>query len=490
VSPVRRPAIALIAGGTALALLAAPVQARVEVSASPGLTPRFEAGITDYVTRCSQHGRLRITVHDSGGDRVAVAGGPERADSFTASVRRHAGARTSIRVRTAKGTARRYSVRCLPPDFPRWTAERHGTPTAQWYVTAPMGRYVVIFDSHGTPVWWERSTSKRFMPWDAKLLDGGRIAWGRNYRGHFGTRKEGGYEVRRLDGRLTNFVRTVGSPTDEHDLELLPGGHFLALTYRPRDHVDLSPYGGPADARVFDGEIQELTPSGKVVWHWNSAGHVSPSETGRTWWYNESAGKPPPGERGWDLLHINSIEPDGDGLIVSARHLNAVFRIDRATGDIDWKLGGTFVAGESLTALGVPFGENVLFGQHDARLWKDGTLTVFDNRSYTDAPPSLDRFRVDPVARTARRIESLTDPAVPESNCCGSARKLPGGNWVVAWGGTGQSTELSPGGSVLLSLHLGPYGQAYRTIGVPPGEVSAAQLRRGMDRMARADAGG
>jgi hypothetical protein len=210
---------------------------------------------------------------------------------------------------------------------------------------------------------------------------------------------------------------------------------------------------------------------------------VSPSETGKYWWYNESNGRPPPAERGYDLLHINSVEPDGDGLIVSARHLNAVFRIDRRTGDIDWKLGGTFVPGRSLSVFGVGF-QSVLYGQHDARLAGDGTLTVYDNRSYTGQPPAAVRFRIDAAARTATKIADLEVPAVRDSRWGGSARMLPGGNWVIGWGGTDLITEQTPAGKVVLSLRLGGYHQPYRAQGVPRGVVSAAALRRGMDRMA------
>ncbi len=48
---------------------------------------------------------------------------------------------------------------------------------------------------------------------------------------------------------------------------------------------------------------------------------------------------------------MNSVEPDGDGFIVSFRHMIAVYRIDKATGKVTWKLGGTTRA-ESLTMIG------------------------------------------------------------------------------------------------------------------------------------------
>jgi hypothetical protein len=264
----------------------------------------------------------------------------------------------------------------------------------------------------------------------------------------------------------------------------MPNGHFLAITYRRRDGVDLSSRGGPHSARVFDGEVQELSPTGDLVWRWNSRGRVSPSETGKPWWYNEAGGTPPPAERGYDLLHLNSVEPDGDGLIVSSRHTDSVFRIDRATGKIDWKLGGSYVAGRSLTVLGVPPGEDVFGGQHDARLLPDGTLTVYDNRGYATGSPAAVRFRIDAAARTATRIEHVTNPDIRKSQWGGSARKLPGGDWVIAWGATSLVTEQRPSGATVLALRFGSGHFTYRAAAIPPGRLAATALRRGMDRIA------
>ncbi|MEA2349609.1 MAG: hypothetical protein QOG86_550 [Thermoleophilaceae bacterium] len=476
--------LSVLGGGIGcLGYAATPAAARVELEVTPGLRPAFQPDVTDYVSRCRHRNPIHVTVRTSAGERVSVAGRPERSGTFAAQARRRIGAQMSVRARVPGGRTTVYHVRCLPPDFPDWTAARHGTPQAQWYVAAPVGQYVAIFDTRGAPVWWRRGASDRLKPWDAKLLGDGTLVWGHDV-GHFGTRPHGSIEERTLDGRLVRRVRTKGSPTDMHDLQQLPNGHFLGITYRPRDHVDLSAYGGPSNARVFDGEIQELTPAGRVVWRWNSASHISPSETGREWWYNEAHGRPPPPERGYDLLHMNSVEPDGDGLVVSARHLNAVFHIDRATGDVDWKLGGSFVRGRSLTVLGMPPAKPVFTGQHDARLWKDGTLTVYDNRAHI-APPLADRFRIDPVSMTATRIEAVGEPDVRRSDWGGSARKLPGGNWVVCWGATPWITEQTPAGAVVFSLHMSSYSFSYRTQGVPPGVVSGGRLRRAMDRMAR-----
>ena len=41
-----------------------------------------------------------------------------------------------------------------------------------------------------------------------------------------------------------------------------------------------------------------------------------------------------PNAGAYDILHWNSIEPAGDSVIASFRHLDAVYEIDKATGGI------------------------------------------------------------------------------------------------------------------------------------------------------------
>jgi hypothetical protein len=331
-------------------------------------------------------------------------------------------------------------------------------------------------------MWWRRSSSYR--PWDAKLLPGGHVAWTQNLHDPFGLDDSQSFEERRLDGRLVRRIRAVGVPTDTHDLTRLDNGNSYVIAYRRRRGVDLSGYGGPRNATVFDAEIQEIAPSGEVVWSWNSKDRITPSEVGQRWWRDlrREAQRRGPGKHGYDLVHANSVEPDGTGVIVSARHVDAVYRIDRLTGLIDWKLGGTWRP-ESLTVVGDGGEDNATFGgQHDARLYGDGSLTVFDNGSDRRRPPRAVRFAIDPLTRRAVRVEQVFNPVAPLSFHLGSARKLPGGNWVVCWGGSSLVTEQTPSGRTVLSLLFRAAG-SYRAAPLPPGELSAAAVRRGMSRM-------
>jgi hypothetical protein len=320
-------------------------------------------------------------------------------------------------------------------------------------------------------------------PFNATLLRDGHVVWFRYFKSKFGVRWDTSYEEHRLGGSTVRRLAAVGVPTDFHEIQQLPNGHFLLDAYRPRHGVDLRPYGGPASATVYDAEIQEITPSGHRVWRWSSRGHIGLAET-QQWWptLNEIQNRKPAADRAYDVVHLNSIAKDGDGLVISARHTDAVYRIDRATGRVDWKLGGTHTP-QSLSIAGDPqYGSTTFGGQHDARVLPDGTLTVHDNGNNRSRPPRVVRYGIDAGARTATLLEQLTDPDVPKSQWGGSTRKLPGGNWVTSWGGKPFVTEMTPSGDQVFRLVL-THSSSYRTFPVPFGTLGAARLRAAMDAM-------
>jgi hypothetical protein len=464
----------------AAAALAPAARASVTITADPPLQPGFSTQVYDYVSRCEEGKPIHFSVSASDGDAVGVAGRPERSGSYGVDVERAPDASLAIRVRS-KGVTSTHHVRCLPADFPGYTVTRNGTPQAQWYMVTPIGPrrwgYGVIVDRNGTPVWWHRSGFSG--PWNLQLLPNGHLAWTRGLGDPFGLRKRNLYEERRLDDTYVRKIRAHGGPTDTHELKPLANGNYLVLAYRKRMHVNLKPYGGSRDATVYDCEIQELTPDNRLVWRWKTKDHISPAETGHRWF--EDQVRRQPYRHYYDLVHANSLEPDGDGLIMSARHLDAIYRIDRRTGEIDWKLGGVHTD-KSLEVIGGTKGVLPLGGQHDARLLPDGTLTAFDNGSKLNRPPRAVRFRIDREARTATFVERVGTPLVDSSICCGSARRLPGGNWVMNWGGNSVFSEETPLGGVVLAVEYEGLHAGYRAFPVLPGRLSAAALRRGMDR--------
>ena len=79
-------------------------------------------------------------------------------------------------------------------------------------------------------------------------------------------------------------------------------------------------------------------------------------------------------------------------------------------------------------------------------------------------------------------MSAVRFPRAGYSKAAGSARLLPGGDWVVAWGNTPWVTELTRTGRLLLGIDFIGRKGSYRAIPVMPGQLTRRSLRRAMDR--------
>lgn len=471
-APVQRPSVPLPQ------LETTPLQAAggLQITVSPTLSPAFDPNISDYVVGYTDGSPVQVSVNAPRNTKVSIDGQAFQKLTFTQNVRLTPGQSFPIVVNSLAGS-KTYYVRCLPTDFPTWTTERLGTPQSEYYVFAPNlsltgatpRHYIVIADNYGVPIWWYRSTG---VPNDAKLLPNGNMAW------TLTTPSTG--EERKLDGSLVHTFAadsSIGGTIDNHELLMLPNGHYVYIAAVTRGPVDLSAYGGSSSATVSDQVIEEFASDGSLVWSWSAMDHIPVSETGSQWQVPYLTTTSPA-----DPYHMNAVEPDGDGFVVSLRHLNAVYRIDKASGNITWKLGGS-ARPESLAFVGDTYGN--FSGQHDARILPDGTLTLHDNGTLKDITPGRAprgvRYRLDTTAKTATLVEEVSDTAAPGSACCGSIRKQAGGDWVASWGANTFVTELAADGSRVLRLSFPSPYFSYRVVPVSSNMVSRTALRTGMD---------
>ena len=243
-----------------------------------------------------------------------------------------------------------------------------------------------------------------------------------------------------------------GYRADLHEFALSRRGTALVLAYHPVPY-DLSRIGGARHGKVVEGVIQEIdVRTGRVVFEWHSLPQVRPGESYK---------KLPDGDSdGYDYFHINSVREEQNGnLLVSARHTNAVYEIDRRTGRVLWRLGGkrsTFRMGRGTRFV----------AQHDARRGPGGTVSVFDNQS----PPEEGHesrvvlIRIDRRARRARLVREYTHPKEVHSDSQGSAQFLPSRDLFVGWGGKSpRFTEYTLGGRILFDAKfLGNNTNSYR----------------------------
>jgi hypothetical protein len=501
-----------------VALLAAiPGSARVasadgspSISTTPVLQPAFDPLITDYTARCGTSltapGAVTVSVNAPAGTTVSVAGAAPKSGAFTAELERAWDQSFSFVVKTAPAAPSTFYVRCMPSDMPTLTAIRSGTPGSDYYLlnaikaTSPGGaggfstHYLEIVDTHGVPLWWHDAGVRVA---DTKVLPNGNIAWITDTNGDVARTQKAassrGLTQMPASGSPRTYLQVPDNPpADAHDFELLPNGDYLLESYAKVSGVNLASIGGLSNTCIIDSEVEEVTPSGQRVWSWFASRHFSPSEINvdmQATVAKSTCAKPE------DAWHLNSLDPIGGDFLTSMRYTDAAYRINIATGDVVWKLGGSATP-RSLTIIGDPFAG--VIGQHDARMWPDGSVSLFDNG--TDGSgvivrsARVVRYQIDAGAGTATMVEQIQEPMITGAAfCCGSARRLPNGNWAIGYGQLGVNAEVSSSGSRVLSLNFNdpstdpnapaPTLFSYRMTPVTPGILTAARLRGGMDAM-------
>jgi hypothetical protein len=222
------------------------------------------------------------------------------------------------------------------------------------------------------------------------------------------------------DGELQWVFRLAAAEDfPHHDLIRLENGNYLVLA---RDRTN------------FTGYLQEVDRQGRVVWEWRSREHI---DTFPTWDRDRK-----------DPTHINSIHElrpnrlfaGGDerfrpgNILVSARHLNAIFIIAKRTGEVVWQYNGD------------------LDYQHEATMVAkgepgEGQILVFNNG------------RRDRNGYRRSLIQSI-EPATGElawqygskfffSSVAGTVQKFVGPNFVIASSHGGRVFEVTPDGEIV-----------------------------------------
>ncbi|MEE2059553.1 arylsulfotransferase family protein [Rhodococcus artemisiae] len=227
--------------------------------------------------------------------------------------------------------------------------------------------------------------------------------------------------------------------------------HDLVIT--PRDTALLTSYARERRGRPFlSAIVQEIDIStGAVLFEWNSLDHIDPSES--------MVPEPDDPEEHYDYFHINSVDEDIDGnLLLSARHTHALYKIDRDTGDVLWRLGGP----HSDFALD---DDSRFAWQHDARWLPDGRISLLDNVSDDENAGRPSRaliLELDEQNRSARTIRAFENPDPVTSATQANHQVLPNGHSFVGWGSVPTATEFGADGSVLWHASLPEGMYSYR----------------------------
>jgi hypothetical protein len=296
----------------------------------------------------------------------------------------------------------------------------------------------VIFDLSGEPVYFRPSqgTSMEFRV--QRYQDRPVLTWweGKGFRGY----GEGtGYVVDQQYHQVATVKAGNGVKADFHEFKLTDRGTALLLFYKAQKR-DLRSFGGQKNGRVMENGFQEVDlATGKVLVDWRAQRHVSPRDA-----YHPV---PQRSEIPWDFFHINSVNLDTDGnFLVSSRSTHTIFKIDRRSGKILWRLGGkrsTFKLGRGVRFL----------WQHDVHRRADGTISIFDNRARDATQRVSGRgiiLRVDEAARTASLVREYRRPGFNRSPNQGNFQTTETGNLLAGWGGENPyMTEFAPDGRIV-----------------------------------------
>ncbi len=354
----------------------------------------------------------------------------------------------------------------LRPPVIEVTTPARGTAAGNGYVLAaakngiggeehPSQDGAMILDEKGRPVWLRpvSANGRDIMDFRAQRYKGEPVlTWWEGTHAGWG---EGEYSIYDSSYReVARFGAGNGYAGDHHEFLITDRDTALVGIYGEVES-DLSSLGGPTDGILMEGIVQEINiETGEVLFEWHSLDHVGFDES-----YYELS---PDLEDAFDYFHINSIDvDDDDNLIISARRTSTVYKIDRETGEVIWRLGGRKSDFE--------LGEGARFAyQHDARRQDNGSITLFDNRGENMNEPSRGiELELDERAMEATLLREYIHPTEAFGIYQGNMQVLDDGNVFIGWGSAPYLSEFSREGRLLFAARFPAEVESYRAYRSP-----------------------
>lgn len=315
----------------------------------------------------------------------------------------------------------------------------------------------LILDNLGNPFWFRPLSSPNLMNTDFRVqqLQGkpvltfwqGSLASPPAYTNSPGGSSEPGSCYYILDNAyrvIRNVSARRGYTSDIHEFLLTPYNTALLLSTKAVP-MDLTPYGGPQNGFVQDFAIQEIDLcTNKLIFFWNALKHIPLSDS------FEPASNAVLTNNIWDAYHLNSIglTDKVDDIIVSSRSMWTIYKINKPSKNIIWRLGGK-QSSFTIESAGT------FSWQHDARFLPNNLISLFDDNSddaSVPGPPSHGLIlQLDFTNMTASVNRTyFHDPNIIVASQ-GNVESLPNGNKFVGWGQSQYYSEFSGEGNTELN---------------------------------------
>ncbi len=303
--------------------------------------------------------------------------------------------------------------------------------------------YVYLTDNSGQPV-YIKSLSDEDSIFNLKMQSDGLLSF-------YSEKNKKFYIIDTSFTKVDSFECFGGYETDFNQFDLLPNGNVIIVGKDIRT-VDMSQIvsGGKKDAIVVGNIIQEIDSGKKLVFEWDTFDHYN---------YTDIANDDDLKSQTIDFSRINGVSYDTDGnLIVSASGLDEITKINRGSGEIIWRMGGTKCKNNQYNFLNDDI--DGFFGfsnQHSLTKLSNGDLLMFDNGNLRPKPFSRAvEYQIDENNKTIKKVWNYRIFPDIFSGNSGSVQRLEGGNTVIGWGdniGKLTMSEVREDGSTAMEIN-------------------------------------
>lgn len=351
---------------------------------------------------------------------------------------------------TAVDDSLTYDTDPLPDDFPvTMTAASEPSKMAPGFTVLNVGRWsplgpdalwgiLIALDAEGHIVWYHREAGAH----DIRRQPNGNLLF-----------ISGEADIREIDmmGREVAgwSASTLSPPADSVHHEAFPMADDTILTLGSElrsiaGYPD--PMGGTATYDVVGDVVIQFARDATVVDSWSLLDVLEPYQHRITiredfdspYWNQTYMDVAPDGTKDWSHGNAVVYDEDADLFLISARHLDWIVAIERATGDLAWRLGpdGDFTLD----------GDSWAYHPHAPELQDDGSVLIYDNgngRPGTGFEPGDDppysravEYALDTTTWTATETWAYVHPVANNyAPFVGDADRLSNGNVLITDGG-------------------------------------------------------